>query len=97
MAKPPEPRCIANATHASEHRSVRYWSGEINATTIGEVFFNHVPIPVADDATTMIKPMMESCLLVVRRSPWGRLGRLVARDRLDKYAAASRVRYISTT
>ena len=44
---------------------------------------------------TMIKPMMESCLLVVRRSPWGRLGRLVARDRLDKYAAASGVRYIS--
>ena len=44
---------------------------------------------------TMIKPMMESCLLVVRRSPWGCLVRLVGRNRLDIYAAASSVRYIS--
>ena len=33
---------VANATHASEHRSVRYWSEETNATTIGEVLFNRV-------------------------------------------------------
>ena len=31
-----------HSTHASEYRSVRYWSEETNATTIGEVFFNRV-------------------------------------------------------
>ena len=36
-------------------------------------FFNHVPVRVADDATTLIKPMMASCQSVVRRSSWGRL------------------------
>ena len=33
----PNPFCIADATHASEHHSVRYWSEETNAMTTGEV------------------------------------------------------------
>jgi len=34
-----------------------------------------IPVRVADDATTTIKPMMDSLQSVVRRSPWDRLGR----------------------
>ena len=55
-----------------EHRSVRYWSKEINGTRTGgrKMFFLIREI----DVPTMAAASMESCRFVALMSPWGRVG-----------------------